>query len=161
MSAPRSRCRQQREHCLEASQTGERHDSKRAAEMPGGAQRGKPKTGFPPQPTSPGKSLSRLPHSRSPGHYRHGKGEIQKQDSHFPTATSLSVSNKSKTKGDQPQPATLSFRLISGLECAHPPDKLVSIGDPGCVNDFFLSRSRPAIGNILAHAPVEKNGVLE
>jgi hypothetical protein len=49
---------------------------------------GKPKTGFPSQPTSPWKSLSRFPHSRSPGHYRHGKVEIQNQDSHFPTATS-------------------------------------------------------------------------
>jgi hypothetical protein len=44
--------------------------------------------------------------------------EIQKQDSHFPTATSLSLSNQSKMKGDQPQPKTLSFRLISGLEYA-------------------------------------------
>jgi hypothetical protein len=104
---------------LEASQTGERHDSKRAAEMPGWGQRGKPKAGFPSQPTSPWKSPSRFPHSRSPGHDRHGKGEIQKQDSHFPTATSLSQSNKSKTKGDQPQPKTLSFRLISGLEYAN------------------------------------------
>jgi hypothetical protein len=48
-----------------------------------------------------------------------GKWKSEKQDSHFPTATSMSLSNKSKTKGDQPQPATLSFRLISELECAH------------------------------------------
>src|ERR1017187_5925533 len=116
MSAPRSRCSQQRGNCLEVSQTGERHDSKRAAEMPGCGRRGKPKPGFPSPPASPWKSLSRFPHSRSPGHDRHGKVEIRKQDSHFPTATSLS--NKSKTKGDQPQPETLSFRLISGLECA-------------------------------------------
>jgi hypothetical protein len=80
---------------------------------------GKPKPGFPAQPTSPWKSLLRFPHSRSPGHDRHGKVEIQKQDSHFPTATSLSLSNQSKMKGDQPQPKTLSFRLISGLEYAH------------------------------------------
>jgi hypothetical protein len=101
---------------LEALQTGKRHNSKRAAEMPGCGRRGKPKPGFPSPPTSPWKSLSRFPHSRSPGHDRHGKVEIQKQDSHFPTASSLS--NKSKTKGDQPQPETLSFRLISGLEYA-------------------------------------------
>ena len=36
----------------------------------------------------------------------------------FPLATSLS--NNSKTKGDQPQPEILSFRLISGLENADP-----------------------------------------
>jgi hypothetical protein len=92
--------------------------AKRAAEMPGCGRRGKPKTGFPSLSTSPWKSLSRFPHSRSPDHYRHGKVEIQKQDSHFPTATSLSPSTKQKTKGDQPQPETLSFRLISGLEYA-------------------------------------------
>jgi hypothetical protein len=85
--------------------------------MPGRGQRGKPKTGFPSPPTSPWKSLSRFPHSRSPGHYRHGKVEIQKQDSHFSTAD-FPVRTKQKTKGDQPQPETLSFRLISGLEYA-------------------------------------------
>src|ERR1017187_7596911 len=117
MSAPQSRCSQQRGNCLEVSQTGERHDRKRAAQMPGCGRRGKPKPGFPSPPTSPWKSLSRFPHCRSPGHDRHGKVEIQKQDSHFATAPSLSLSNQ-KTKGDQPQPKTLSFRLISGLEYA-------------------------------------------
>src|ERR1017187_9355281 len=120
MSAPQSRCSQQRGNCLEVSQTGERHDRKRAAQMPGCGRRGKPKPGFPSPPTSPWKSLSRFPHCRSPGHDRHGKVEIQKQDSHFATAPSLSLSNQ-KTKGDQPQPKTLSFRLISGLEYAGKP----------------------------------------
>src|ERR1700680_3453262 len=55
--------------------------------MTGCGQRGKPKAGFPPLPTSPWKSLARFPHSHSPDHYRHGKVEIQRQDSHFPTAT--------------------------------------------------------------------------
>ena len=57
MLAPQSRCRQPGRNCLGASQTGERHDSKRAAEMPGCGQRGKPKPGFPSPPTSPWKSL--------------------------------------------------------------------------------------------------------
>jgi hypothetical protein len=92
--------------------------AKRAAEMPRCGQRGKPESGFPSPPTSPWKSLLRFPHFRSPGHDRHGKVEIQKQDSHFPTATSLSLSNQSKMKGDQPQPKTLPFRLISELEYA-------------------------------------------
>ena len=56
------------------------------------------KTGFPSLSTSPWKSLSRFPHSRSPDHYRHGKAEIQKQDSRFSTATSLSLSNKPKNE---------------------------------------------------------------
>src|ERR1700692_2445031 len=63
-------------------------------------QRGKPKTGFPSPPTSPWKSLSRLPHSRLPGHYRHGKVQIQKQDSHFPTAD-FPVRIKQKTKNER------------------------------------------------------------
>jgi hypothetical protein len=41
--------------------------AKRAAEMPGCGQRGKPKAGFPSLPTSPWKSLTRFPHSRTPG----------------------------------------------------------------------------------------------
>jgi hypothetical protein len=58
----------------------------------------------------------RFPHSRSPGHYRHGKVEIQTQDSHFPTAhSSLKIKNERRT---QPPPVTLVFRLISGLENA-------------------------------------------
>ena len=47
-----------------------------------------------------------------------GKWKSKSRIPHFPTATSLSQSNQSKTKGDQPQPKTLSFRLISGLEYA-------------------------------------------
>jgi hypothetical protein len=61
----------------------------------------------------------RFPHSRSPGHYRHGKVEIQTQDSHFPTAhSSLKIKNERRT---QPPPVTLVFRLISGLENAPAP----------------------------------------
>src|ERR1022692_1259478 len=143
MSAPRSRCSQQRGNCLEVSQTGERHDRKRAAQMPGCGRRGKPKPGFPSPPTSPWKSLSRFPHCRSPGHDRHGKVEIQKQDSHFATAPSLSLSNQ-KTKGDQPQPKTLSFRLISGLEYAPPgpvPISRLRNADPSHVQETrYLSK---------------------
>jgi hypothetical protein len=40
------------------------------------------------RPRALGNRWSRFPHSRSPGHDRHGKVEIQKQDYHFPTATS-------------------------------------------------------------------------
>jgi len=71
-------------------------NEKRAAEMPRCGRRGKPKAGFPSPPTSPWKSLARFPHSRSPGHYRHGKVEIQKQDSHFPTAHSSLSNHKRK-----------------------------------------------------------------
>src|ERR1019366_2240106 len=84
--------------------SGLRHENKKAAEMPGCGQRGKPKTGFPSPPTSPWKSLSRFPHSRSPRHYRHGKVEIQKQDSHFPTATSCPNQTNQKRKEINPSP---------------------------------------------------------
>jgi hypothetical protein len=47
-----------------------------------------------------------------------GKWKSKTRIPTFPQRLPLSLSNKSKTKGDQPQPETLSFRLISGLEYA-------------------------------------------
>jgi hypothetical protein len=45
-----------------------------------------------------------------------GKWKSESRIPTFPQRLPLSI--KSKTKGDQPQPETLSFRLISGLEYA-------------------------------------------
>jgi hypothetical protein len=77
---------QQNRSCLPASSKGELRDKTRAAEMPGCGRRGNQVQVFPSPSTSPWKSLARFPHSRSPGHYCHGKREIQRQGSHFPTA---------------------------------------------------------------------------
>ena len=48
-----------------------------------------------------------------------GKWKSESRIPTFPRRLPLPI--KSKTKGDQPQPETLSFRLISGLEYAKPP----------------------------------------
>lgn len=70
----------------------------RAMEMTGHGKRGKPRTGFPSFPTALGNRQKRDSHiSNSPDDERGGKVEIQKQDSHFPTAPTL-YSNK---KGEQ------------------------------------------------------------
>ena len=66
---------------------------------------------------SPWKSQDDLHIPAAPAHHRHGKVEIQTQDSHFPTAH-LSLTTKPR-KECQSRPVTLSFRLISGLENAH------------------------------------------
>src|SRR5579863_3303322 len=117
MSAPRSGCRQRSGNCLEALQTGQRHDSKRAAEMPGCGQRGKPKPGFPRRPPALG---NRSRDSHIPAAPITTAMEKRKSESRIPTFPQrLPCQTKSKTKGDQPQPEILSFRLISGLEYAH------------------------------------------
>jgi hypothetical protein len=92
-------------------------NGKEAAEMPGCGRRRKTKSRFSIAAHEPLEIAGpRFPHSRSPGHYRHGKVEIQTQDSHFPTAhSSLKIKNERRT---QPPPVTLVFRLISGLENA-------------------------------------------
>jgi hypothetical protein len=66
-----------------------------AAEMTGGVQRGKPNAGFPPLPTTLGNRIRDFHISTAPARDRHGKVEIQEQDSHFSTAHSLS---KPKTR---------------------------------------------------------------
>jgi hypothetical protein len=93
-------------------------NGKEAAEMPGCGRRRKTKSRFSIAAHEPLEIAGpRFPHSRSPGHYRHGKVEIQTQDSHFPTAhSSLKIKNERRT---QPPPVTLVFRLISGLENAN------------------------------------------
>jgi hypothetical protein len=95
-------------------------NGKEAAEMPGCGRRRKTKSRFSIAAHEPLEIAGpRFPHSRSPGHYRHGKVEIQTQDSHFPTAhSSLKIKNERRT---QPPPVTLVFRLISGLENAYFP----------------------------------------
>jgi hypothetical protein len=58
-----------------------------AAEMTGCGRRGKPKPGFPRPTTSPLEIAPRDFHiPAAPTYDRHGKVEIQQQDSHFPTA---------------------------------------------------------------------------
>jgi hypothetical protein len=46
---------------------------------------------------------ARFPHSLSPDDDRGGKVEIQKQDSHFPTAALLVVKTKTFRKEDAPE----------------------------------------------------------
>jgi len=67
-----------------------------AAEMTGGGQRGKPKAGFPPLPTTLGNRMRDFHIPAAPARYRHGKVEIQEQDSHFPTAHCLSQNQKTR-----------------------------------------------------------------
>jgi hypothetical protein len=77
-----------------------------AAEMTGDGQRGKPKAGFPLLPTTLGNRMPDFHIPAAPAHDRHGKVEIQEQDSHFSTAHSLS---KPKTRKEiNPGPDTLS-----------------------------------------------------
>ena len=71
---------------------------------------------FPVPSHSPWKSQDDFHIPAAPAHHRHGKVEIQTQDSHFPTAH-LSLTTKPR-KECQSRPVTLSFRLISGLENA-------------------------------------------
>jgi len=76
------------------------------------------KNGFPSPSTSPWKSLSRFPHSRSLGHDRHGKVEIQKQDSHFPTATSPVNQIKNERRSTPAQKTfVLQAHLRIGICC--------------------------------------------
>jgi hypothetical protein len=113
-------------------------NGKEAAEMPGCGRRWKTKSRFSIAAHEPLEIAGpRFPHSRSPGHYRHGKVEIQTQDSHFPTAhSSLKIKNERRT---QPPPVTLVFRLISGLENAR---SVATVpGDPEV-------RDRPECGRI-------------
>jgi hypothetical protein len=56
------------------------------------------------RPRALGNRWSRFPHSRRPGHDRHGKVEIQKQDSHFPTATPCPNQTNQKRKEIDPSP---------------------------------------------------------
>ncbi len=56
----------------------------RTVEMPGGGKRGKPNHRFPSFPTALGNRCA-IP-TFPPPRRSHGKVEIQKQDSHFPTA---------------------------------------------------------------------------
>jgi hypothetical protein len=104
MSAPPPGCRQRRGNCLAASQTTERHDSQKAAEMPGCGQRGKPKAGFPSPPTSPWKSALAIPTFPQPRPLPPWKSGNPKAG--FPLFHS-DFSNKQKTKGDQPPPRNL------------------------------------------------------
>ena len=92
-------------------------NEKRAAEMPGCGWRWKTKSRFSIAIDEPLEIAPRFPHSRSPGHYRDGKVEIQNQDSHFPTAHSSLAKNQKRKENSTP-PVTLVFRLISGLENA-------------------------------------------
>jgi len=67
-----------------------------AAEMTGDGQRGKPKAGFPLLPTTLGNRMPDFHIPAAPAHDRHGKVEIQEQDSHFPTAHRLSQTQKTR-----------------------------------------------------------------
>ena len=71
-----------------------------AAEMTGHGQRGKPGAGFPPLPTALGNRCRDFHIPAAPARGGYGEVEIQKQDSHFPTAIP-STSKTQKTKGDQ------------------------------------------------------------
>ena len=117
---------------------------------------GKPKPGFPAQPTSPWKSLLRFPHSRSPGHDRHGKGEIQKQDSPFPTATCLSVSNKSKTRGDQPPARNLVLQAHLRIGICYVKDNILQFVQEE--NDADKKCRVVVIRNRVLGAQVNKSG---
>src|ERR1035438_9161952 len=65
--------------------------------MTGHGQRGKPGAGFPPLPTALGNRCRDSHIPAAPARGGHGEAEIQKQDSHFPTAIpSLSKLKKRK-----------------------------------------------------------------
>src|ERR1019366_4023097 len=117
MSALQSRCRQRSENCLEVSQTGEPHDSKRAAEMPAVDGKENQKQVSHRRPRALGNCSRDFHIPAAPTTTAMGKRKSTRRIPTFPQRLPV-LSNKSKAKGDQPQPETLSFRLISGLEYA-------------------------------------------
>jgi hypothetical protein len=62
---------------------------KRAVEMTGCGKRGKTKSRFPLVSHSPWKSLSRFPHSHSPGDYREEKWKSKSRIPTFPSRLSI------------------------------------------------------------------------
>ena len=59
---------------------------------------------------------ARFPHSLNPGDDRRGKVEIQKQDSHFPTAASISSKNKRQHRKEDVPKRRLRRRSGSSLD---------------------------------------------
>jgi hypothetical protein len=57
---------------------------------------GKPNAGFPPLPATLGNRMRDFHIPAAPARDRHGKVEIQEQDSHFPAAHSLSQKPKTR-----------------------------------------------------------------
>ena len=106
MSAPRSRCRQRSESSLPPSPPGEWRDEEkglRKCRAEDGEENQKQVSHR--RPRALGNRCRDFHITRSPGHDRHGKVEIQTQDSHFPTATSLSTNPKKRKEiNSSPKP---------------------------------------------------------
>ena len=123
-------------NCSPALNKGGLHDrpgdGKRAAEMAGCGQRGKPKAGFPRSPRALGNRCrdSHIPAVPICG--RHGKVEIQGQDFHFPTTIYPVLKIKTKGVSIPPVILILQAHLWIGKRCHYHRSSLC------CISQIYL-----------------------